>query len=149
PEALLESELFGHARGAFTGAMQSYGGRIQSAHGGSLFLDEIGDMPLSLQPKLLRFLEQRELQRLGSCDAVRVDVRVVAATNVSLPALVRQGKFREDLYYRLSTFPIDIPPLRDRPEDIGQLARHFLEKFAQRQPAPELSSESMQWLKVQ
>ncbi len=104
PEALLESELFGHTRGAFTGAMQSYAGRIQTAQGGTLFLDEIGDMPLSLQPKLLRFLEQKELQRLGSCDVVRVDARVIAATNARLPALVRQGKFREDLYYRLLRF---------------------------------------------
>jgi DNA-binding NtrC family response regulator len=147
PEALLESELFGHTRGAFTGAMQSYGGRIQSAQGGTLFLDEIGDMPLSLQPKLLRFLEQREIQRLGSCDTLRVDVRVIAATNANLPSLVRQGKFREDLYYRLATFPVEIPPLRERPEDVALLARHFLEKFAQRPPAPEFSSESLRWLK--
>jgi transcriptional regulator with GAF, ATPase, and Fis domain len=147
PEALLESELFGHTRGAFTGAMQSYGGRIQTAQGGTLFLDEIGDMPLSLQPKLLRFLEQKELQRLGSCEVVRVDVRVIAATNARLPALVRQGKFREDLYYRLCTFPIEIPPLRERPEDILQLARHFLDKFSLRPPAPELSAEGAQLLK--
>jgi transcriptional regulator with GAF, ATPase, and Fis domain len=147
PEALLESELFGHTRGAFTGAMQSYGGRIQTAQGGTLFLDEIGDMPLSLQPKLLRFLEQKELQRLGSCEVVRVDVRVIAATNARLPALVRQGKFREDLYYRLCTFPIEIPPLRERPEDILQLARHFLDKFSLRPPAPELSAEGAQLLR--
>ena len=147
PEALLESELFGYTRGAFTGATQSYGGRIQSAQGGTLFLDEIGDMPLSLQPKLLRFLEQKELQRLGSCEVVRVDVRVIAATNARLPALVRQGKFREDLYYRLCTFPIEIPPLRERPEDILQLARHFLNKFSQRPPTPELSPEGAQLLK--
>jgi DNA-binding NtrC family response regulator len=148
PEALLESELFGHTRGAFTGAMQSYGGRIQSAQGGTLFLDEIGDMPLNLQPKLLRFLEQREIQRLGSCDTVRVDVRVIAATNANLLSLVRQGKFREDLYYRLATFPVEIPPLRERPEDIERLANHFLEKFGQR-PVPEFSSESLRWLKAQ
>ena len=147
PEALLESELFGHTRGAFTGAMQSYGGRIQTAQGGTLFLDEIGDMPLSLQPKLLRFLEQKELQRLGSCEVVRVDVRVIAATNARLPALVRQGKFREDLYYRLCTFPIEIPPLRERPEDILQLAQHFLDKFSLRPPSPELSAEGAQLLK--
>jgi len=134
PEALLESELFGHTRGAFTGAMQSYAGRIQAAQGGTLFLDEIGDMPLSLQPKLLRFLEQKELQRLGSCEVVRVDARVIAATNARLPALVRQGKFREDLYYRLCAFPIEIPPLRERPEDILQLAQHFLDKFSLRPP---------------
>jgi len=147
PEALLESELFGHTRGAFTGAMQSYAGRIQAAQGGTLFLDEIGDMPLSLQPKLLRFLEQKELQRLGSCDVVRVDVRVIAATNARLPALVRQGKFREDLYYRLCAFPIEIPPLRERPEDILQLAQHFLDKFSLRPPAPQLSAEGAKLLK--
>jgi transcriptional regulator with GAF, ATPase, and Fis domain len=134
PEALLESELFGHTRGAFTGAMQSYGGRIQAGQGGTLLLDEIGDMPLSLQPKLLRFLEQKEIQRLGSSDVVRVDIRVIAATNAHLAALVRQGKFREDLYYRLSTFPIEIPPLRERPEDIAPLARHFLAKLWSRPP---------------
>ncbi len=146
PEALLESELFGHTRGAFTGAMQSYGGRIQTAQGGTLFLDEIGDMPLSLQPKLLRFLEQKELQRLGSCEVVRVDVRVIAATNARLLSLVRQGKFREDLYYRICAFPIEIPPLRERPEDILQLAQHFLDKFALRPPAPDLSAEGAQLL---
>ncbi|MBI1739287.1 MAG: sigma-54-dependent Fis family transcriptional regulator [Candidatus Koribacter versatilis] len=149
PEPLLESELFGHTRGAFTGAMQSYGGRIQTAQGGTLFLDEIGEMPLSLQPKLLRFLEQKELQRLGSCDVVRVDARVIAATNAHLPALVRQGKFREDLYYRLCAFPMEIPSLRERPEDIVQLAHHFLEKLVLRPPPPELSSAGTQWLQAQ
>jgi len=98
PESLLESELFGYTRGAFTGAMQSYGGRIQGAQGGTLFLDEIGEMPLALQPKLLRFLEQKELQRLGSSEVVRVDTRIVAATNTHLLTRVREGKFREDLY---------------------------------------------------
>jgi len=149
PETLLEAELFGHARGAFTGAMQSYAGRIQAAQGGTLFLDEIGEMPLSLQPKLLRFLEQRELQRLGSAEVVRVDARVISATNAHLPTLVREGKFREDLYYRLCGFPIEIPPLRDRPEDIAQLAAHFLAKSASRLPAPELSAEALQLLKTQ
>ena len=148
PEALLESELFGHTRGAFTGAMQSYGGRIQTAHGGTLFLDEIGEMPLSLQPKLLRFLEQKELQRLGSCEVVRVDTRVIAATNAHLPSLVRQGKFREDLYYRLCTFPMEIPPLRERLDDIAELARHFLEKFSSHPPAPELSPQGERLLKA-
>ena len=147
PEALLESELFGHVRGAFTGAMQSYGGRIQSAQGGTLLLDEIGDMPLSLQPKLLRFLEQKEVQRLGSCEAVRVDTRVIAATNVYLPGLVASGKFREDLYYRIGAFPIDIPPLRDRPEDVAALVRHLLERLTQRPPIPQLSPETIQLLK--
>src|SRR5260370_16003678 len=149
PETLLEAELFGYARGAFTGAMQSYAGRIQAAQGGTLFLDEIGDMPLSLQPKLLRFLEQKELQRLGSAEVPRVDARVVSATNAHLLSLVREGKFREDLYYRLCGFPIEIPPLRDRPEDIAQLAAHFLAKFAAPPPAPEFSAEALQLLTTQ
>jgi DNA-binding NtrC family response regulator len=149
PETLLEAELFGYARGAFTGAMQSYAGRIQAAQGGTLFLDEIGEMPLSLQPKLLRFLEQKELQRLGSAEVVRVDARVVSATNAHLLTLVREGKFREDLYYRLCAFPIEIPPLRERSEDIAQLAAHFLAKYASPQPAPRLSAEALQLLKTQ
>src|SRR6266481_2873047 len=139
PETLLEAELFGYARGAFTGAMQSYAGRIQTAQGGTLFLDEIGEMPLSLQPKLLRFLEQKELQRLGSAEVVRVDARVIAATNAHLLTLVREGKFREDLYYRLCAFPIEIPSLRDRCEDIVQLAAHFIERYSERRPAPQLT----------
>src|SRR5450755_3290678 len=147
PEALLEAELFGYARGAFTGAMQSYAGRIQAAHGGTLFLDEIGEMPLSLQPKLLRFLEQKELQRLGSAEVVRVDARIVSATNAHLLSLVREGKFREDLYYRVCGFPIEIPPLCDRSEDIGQLAAFFLEKYSAPRPAPQLSGAAMQMLK--
>ncbi|HKM47141.1 MAG TPA: sigma-54 dependent transcriptional regulator [Terriglobales bacterium] len=149
PETLLEAELFGYARGAFTGAMQSYAGRIQTAQGGTLFLDEIGEMPLSLQPKLLRFLEQKELQRLGSAEVVRVDARIISATNAHLLTLVREGKFREDLYYRLSAFPIEIPPLRDRTEDVRQLALHFLEKYVSRPPAPELSAEALELLKTQ
>jgi transcriptional regulator with GAF, ATPase, and Fis domain len=149
PETLLEAELFGYARGAFTGAMQSYAGRIQAAQGGTLFLDEIGEMPLSLQPKLLRFLEQKELQRLGSAEVVRVDARVVSATNAHLLTLVREGKFREDLYYRVSAFPVEIPPLRDRSEDIAQLAAHFLAKYALRLPAPQLSTPALQLLKTQ
>src|SRR6201995_6132841 len=114
PEALLESELFGYVKGAFTGAVQSRMGRIHAAHGGTLFLDEIGDMPLSLQSKMLRFLEQGEVQRLGGNDNLKVDVRVVAATNADLPNLVTQHLFREDLYYRLAIFPIQLPALRDR-----------------------------------
>jgi DNA-binding NtrC family response regulator len=148
PETMLEAELFGYARGAFTGAAQSYAGRIQAAQGGTLFLDEIGEMPLSLQPKLLRFLEQKELQRLGSAEVVRVDARIVSATNAHLLSLVREGKFREDLYYRLSAFPLEIPPLRDRREDIGQLSAYFLDKFAARRPAPQLSSAALQLLKT-
>jgi DNA-binding NtrC family response regulator len=149
PEALLEAELFGYARGAFTGAMQPYAGRIQAAQGGTLFLDEIGEMPLSLQPKLLRFLEQKELQRLGSAEVVHVDARVVSATNAHLLTLVREGKFREDLYYRICAFPIDIPALRDRPEDIAELAAHFLEKYASPLRPPQLSAEALQLLKAQ
>ena len=149
PETLLEAELFGYARGAFTGATQSYAGRIQTAQGGTLFLDEIGEMPLSLQPKLLRFLEQKELQRLGSAEVVRVDARVISATNAHLLTLVREGKFREDLYYRLCAFPIEIPPLRDRPEDIEPLAAHFLAKFAAPLAAPEFSAAALQLLRTQ
>jgi DNA-binding NtrC family response regulator len=149
PETLLEAELFGYARGAFTGAAQAYAGRIQAAQGGTLFLDEIGEMPLSLQPKLLRFLEQKELQRLGSAEVVRVDARVISATNAHLLSLVREGKFREDLYYRLSAFPLEIPPLRDRPEDIGQLAVHFLEKYTSSRPAPQLSAAALHLLRTQ
>ena len=148
PETLLEAELFGYARGAFTGAMQSYAGRIQAAQGGTLFLDEIGEMPLSLQPKLLRFLEQKELQRLGSAEVVRVDARVVSATNAHLLSLVREGKFRKDLYYRLCGFPIEIPPLRDRSEDIAPLAVHFLEKYGSTRPAPQVSVPALQLLKT-
>ena len=149
PETLLEAELFGYSRGAFTGALQAYAGRIQAAHLGTLFLDEIGDMPLSLQPKLLRFLEQRELQRLGSSQVVHVDVRVVSATNVDLLTLVREGKFREDLYYRLSAFPLAIPPLRERPTDIAELAEHSLEKFSAGTPTPILSNEALAFLRAE
>jgi len=127
PETLLESELFGHERGAFTGAVQSRLGRIQMARGGTLFLDEIGEVPLSMQAKLLRFLQEGELQRLGSADTVRADVRVVAATNLDLEQRVKDGQFRQDLYYRLAVFPIELPPLRERLQDIAPLAEHFLD----------------------
>ncbi|HTZ95480.1 MAG TPA: sigma-54 dependent transcriptional regulator [Terriglobales bacterium] len=130
PETLLESELFGYTRGAFTGAVQSYVGRIQSAQGGTLFLDEVGELPLSLQSKLLRFLEQKEVQRLGSSDAVRVDVRVVAATNADLSGQVEEGRFRRDLFYRLSAFPLELPALAERGDDIRVLAEHFLRSQA-------------------
>jgi len=129
PEPLLEAELFGYARGAFTGAFQSRVGRIHSAHGGTLFLDEIGDLPLSMQAKLLRFLQEGEVQRLGSSDVVRVDVRVICATNAELGERVRDKAFREDLYYRLSVFPIQIQPLRNRVEDILPLGLSFLRGF--------------------
>src|SRR5579883_1702147 len=136
PEALLESELFGYARGAFTGASQSRLGRIHSAHGGTLFLDEIGELPLSIQAKLLRFLQEGEVQRLGSPDIVRVDVRVIAATNADLTHLISENRFREDLYYRLTVFPIVVSPLRERPEDIPALSQHFLQLFCQESGVP-------------
>jgi DNA-binding NtrC family response regulator len=134
PEALLEAELFGYTRGAFTGAVQSRAGRVQSAQGGTIFLDEIGDLPLGLQAKLLRFLERGEIQRLGSNDVFRVDVRIVAATNAELIARVEKGEFREDLYYRLSVFPIELPPLGARRSDIPLLAEHFLARLAPEYP---------------
>ena len=129
PEALLEAELFGYAKGAFTGAMQSRIGRIHAAHGGTLFLDEIGDMPLSLQSKILRFLEQGEVQRLGGNDNLKVDVRVVAATNADLKTLSQQKLFREDLYYRLAVFPVQLPPLREREGDLESLVQAFAARF--------------------
>jgi transcriptional regulator with GAF, ATPase, and Fis domain len=132
PEPLLEAELFGFVKGAFTGAVQSRIGRIHAAQGGTLFLDEIGDLPLGLQSKLLRFLEQGEVQRLGSSDTFRVDVRVVAATNAQLRRLVQERNFREDLFYRLSVFPIELPPLRERMDDLPRLAQCFLNKFSPR-----------------
>jgi len=139
PENLLEAELFGHVKGAFTGAMQGRIGRFEQAHRGTLFLDEIGDMPLDLQAKLLRVLQEREFQRLGSSETVRVDVRVVAATNARLEELVAEGIFREDLYYRLHVIPIRVPPLRERRQDIALLARHFLEKVCQAERIPRKS----------
>jgi transcriptional regulator with GAF, ATPase, and Fis domain len=129
PEALLEAELFGYAKGAFTGAMQSRIGRIHAAQGGTLFLDEIGDMPLSLQSKILRFVEQGEVQKLGTNENIKVDVRVVAATNAELQSLVKQKMFREDLYYRLAVFPIHLAPLREREQDVINLAKFFAARF--------------------
>jgi DNA-binding NtrC family response regulator len=126
PESLLESELFGHIRGAFTGAVQFNPGRISAAQGGTLFLDEVGELPLSLQAKLLRFLDQKEIQRLGTAEVVRADVRIVAATNADLGQAVDEGRFRGDLYYRLSAFPLELPPLSERIADVAPIARHFL-----------------------
>jgi formate hydrogenlyase transcriptional activator len=132
PAGLLESELFGHERGAFTGAVAQRNGRLQVAHKGTLFLDEIGDLPLELQPKLLRALQEQEFERLGSSQTIRVDVRIVAATNQNLAKMVDERQFRADLYYRLNVFPIMLPPLRDRVEDIPELVRHFVSVFSER-----------------
>ncbi len=129
PEALLEAELFGYTRGAFTGAVQSHLGRIHAAQGSTLFLDEIGEMPLGMQAKLLRFIDRGEIQRLGSSDICRVDTRVIAATNQDLAELSRQKLFREDLYYRLAVFPIELPPLARRRGDVDLLAEHFVQKL--------------------
>ncbi|HTV59207.1 MAG TPA: sigma-54 dependent transcriptional regulator [Verrucomicrobiae bacterium] len=132
PETLLESELFGHARGAFTGALVAKPGKFELAHTGTLLLDEIGEMPLMLQPKLLRTLQEREVDRLGDTKPMRVDVRVIATTNQPLFRLVEQGKFRADLYYRLNVVPLSLPPLRERREDIPALIDHFLDRYASR-----------------
>ena len=131
PEGLLESELFGHERGAFTGAHRRREGRFELADGGTLLLDEIGELPMSLQPKLLRALEQEEFERVGGARTLRVDVRVIGTTNRNLEEEIRRGRFREDLYYRLQVMPLEVPPLRQRREDIPLLARYFLSKFAQ------------------
>jgi DNA-binding NtrC family response regulator len=142
PEALLEAELFGHTRGAFTGAVQSRTGRIEAAHGGTLFLDEIGEMPLALQAKMLRFLECGELQRVGDNETMRVDVRVVAATHQPLEKRAEEGTFRLDLYHRLAVFPVEVPALRTRMEDLGLLAEHFLERMGQEMPRKRLTIEA-------
>jgi DNA-binding NtrC family response regulator len=143
PEALLEAELFGHTRGAFTGAVQSRTGRIEAAHGGTLFLDEIGEMPIGLQAKMLRFLENGEIQRVGDNETVRVDVRVIAATHQDLEARANAGDFRLDLYHRLAVFPIDIPPLRKRLADIAALSEHFLALMGRTSPRKTLSMEAL------
>jgi transcriptional regulator with GAF, ATPase, and Fis domain len=146
PEALLEAELFGHTRGAFTGAVQSRTGRIEAAHGGTLFLDEIGEMPIALQAKMLRFLECGELQRVGDNETVRVDVRVIAATHQPLEQMASgngaERTFRLDLYHRLAVFPVEVPALRERMDDLGLLAEHILEQMGQEMPRKRLSAEA-------
>jgi DNA-binding NtrC family response regulator len=147
PEALLEAELFGHTRGAFTGAVQSRTGRIEAAHGGTLFLDEIGEMPMALQAKMLRFLECGELQRVGDNETIRVDVRVIAATHQPLEKLASsvgsERTFRLDLYHRLAVFPVEVPALRERMEDLSMLAEHFLEQMGQEMPRKRLTAEAV------
>jgi transcriptional regulator with GAF, ATPase, and Fis domain len=146
PDTLLESELFGHTKGAFTGAVQARIGRLEAAHGGTLFLDEIGEMPLMLQAKLLRFLEAGELQRIGENKPINVDVRVIAATHQPLEQHAAEGKFRSDLYFRLAVFPLVTPSLAERQEDIPELAAHFLRRFATDQPAKKLHPSGMERL---
>jgi DNA-binding NtrC family response regulator len=136
PDTLLEAELFGHTRGAFTGAMQARMGRFEQAQRGTIFLDEIGDLPFEIQAKLLRVLQERECQRLGSGETVKLDVRVIAATNAELEHRIEHGKFREDLYYRLNVVPIRIPPLRERWQDIPPLVDHFLDKICSAENLP-------------
>ncbi len=136
PDHLLEAELFGHVKGAFTGAIQNRVGRFEEAQGGTLFLDEIGDLALGLQAKLLRVVQEREVQRLGSSETIRLNIRLVTATNCDLALRVEQGRFREDLYYRLNVVPVQMPPLRKRPDDIPVLAEHFMQKICRLEEIP-------------
>lgn len=148
PENLLEAELFGHVKGAFTGAIQHRIGRFEQAHRGTLLLDEVGDLPLETQAKLLRVLQEREFQRIGSSETIKVDVRVVAASNVDLAQAVRNGKFREDLYYRLNVVPVRVPALRERPSDIPALVEHMISKICAQEnlATKRISRETMQRL---
>ncbi|RME28800.1 MAG: sigma-54-dependent Fis family transcriptional regulator [Candidatus Zixiibacteriota bacterium] len=148
PRELLENELFGSEKGAFTGAHARKMGKFEIANGGTIFLDEIGDMDIALQAKLLRVLQNRNFERLGGTKTVDVDVRVIAATNMNLPELISQKKFREDLYYRLSVFPLVVPPLRERPDDIPALAEHFIRKFCRdmKKPAKSLTNDALKLL---
>jgi DNA-binding NtrC family response regulator len=147
PETLLESELFGHEKGSFTSAVGQRKGRFEMADGGTIFLDEVGDVPASMQAKLLRVLQERRFERVGGTQTIEVDVRVIAATNRSLLKLVKRGTFREDLYYRLNVVKIDLPPLRERPEDIPLLAQHFAEKYARDgEPIPKVGPKAMELL---
>jgi transcriptional regulator with GAF, ATPase, and Fis domain len=146
PEHLLEAELFGHTRGAFTGAVTSRTGRIEAAHGGTLFLDEIGEMPMALQAKMLRFLESGEIQKVGENDVSRVDVRIVAATHQPLEENAQKRLFRLDLYYRLAVFPLHVPSLRERREDIPMLVEHFLRRFGQDAPRCSIDAAALDYL---
>ena len=149
PETLLDAELFGHARGAFTGAVAMRQGRLEQADKGTLFLDEVGTMPMALQMKMLRVLQEREFERLGDNRTIKVDVRIVAATNADLAKMVKDGTFREDLYYRLNVIAVQLTPLRDRPDDIPPLVQNFLQKFSDRDPGPRtptVSQEAMRRL---
>jgi DNA-binding NtrC family response regulator len=146
PEHLLEAELFGHTRGAFTGAVTSRTGRIEAAHGGTLFLDEIGEMPLPLQAKMLRFLENGEIQKVGENDVVRVDVRIVAATHQPIEQNTGEKRFRLDLYHRLAVFPVGVPTLRERTEDLPMLVEHFLRKFGESAPRRSITSNAIEAL---
>jgi transcriptional regulator with PAS, ATPase and Fis domain len=148
PEALLEAELFGHTRGAFTGAVQGRTGRIEAANGGTLFLDEIGDMPLGLQAKLLRFVESGELQRIGNNETVKVDVRILSATHQHLGRSSRSGEFRADLYYRLAVFLIRTPALSERIEDLPPLVEHFLQRMGGTRPVKNLEESAMTLLRM-
>jgi two-component system response regulator HydG len=147
-ETILESELFGHEKGAFTGATQARKGRFEYAHGGTLFLDEVGDLPAATQVKLLRVIEYGEVFRVGSNEPVKVDVRLIAATHKDLATLIREGKFREDLYYRLKVVTVELPPLRDRVEDLPLLAGAFIDEFAKqyRKKSPELTPAALELL---
>jgi transcriptional regulator with PAS, ATPase and Fis domain len=145
PETLLDAELFGHARGAFTGAVAMRQGRLEQADGGTLFLDEVGTMPMALQMKMLRVLQEREFERIGENKTIKVDVRIVAATNADLVKMVKEGTFREDLYYRLNVIPVHLAPLRERVEDIPLLVGRFIEKFRPEQPVT-IAQEAMRRL---
>jgi two-component system NtrC family response regulator len=147
PKDLLESELFGHTKGAFTGAAAAKPGRVESAGGGTLFLDEVGDLPLELQVKILRLIQHGEIEKVGAPAPVRVNVRIIAATHRNLQAMIEEGSFREDLYYRLAVVPLELPPLRERPEDIPELVQHLFLKLKRKHGLPDLrlSSSVLPW----